>query len=43
MPRTEQVLGIKSDEILRVSAKTNEGVSELLDKVVEKVPARGRY
>ena len=34
----EQVLGIKSDEILRVSAKTGEGVSELLDKVVEKVP-----
>ena len=34
----EQVLGIKSDEILRVSAKTGEGVSKLLDKVVEKVP-----
>ena len=27
----EQVLGIKSDEILRVSAKTGEGVSKLLD------------
>ncbi|MAU39923.1 MAG: elongation factor 4 [Actinobacteria bacterium] len=35
----EQVLGIKANEILRVSAKTGEGVSELLDKVVEKVPS----
>ena len=35
----EQVLGIKADEILRVSAKTGEGVEALLDKVVESVPA----
>ena len=34
----EQVLGIKENEILRVSAKTGEGVSELLDKVVDSVP-----
>ena len=34
----EQVLGIKANEILRVSAKTGEGVSELLDKVVDSVP-----
>ena len=34
----EQVLGIKANEILRVSAKTGEGVKELLDKVVESVP-----
>ncbi|OUV77565.1 MAG: elongation factor 4 [Acidimicrobiaceae bacterium TMED130] len=35
----EQVLGVKADEILRVSAKTGEGVEALLDKVVESVPA----
>ena len=35
----EQVLGVKADEILRVSAKTGEGVETLLDKVVESVPA----
>ena len=35
----EKVLGIPADEILRVSAKTGEGVAELLDAVVERVPA----
>ncbi len=35
----ERVLGIPADEILRVSAKTGEGVPELLDAVVEHVPA----
>ena len=34
----EQVLGIPADEILRLSAKTGEGVSELLDWVVDQVP-----
>ena len=34
----EKVLGIPADEILRVSAKTGEGVSELLDAVVERIP-----
>ena len=34
----EKVLGIPADEILRVSAKTGEGVSELLDAVIEKIP-----
>ena len=34
----EQVLGIPADEILRLSAKTGEGVSELLDWVVDRVP-----
>src|SRR6478735_11234829 len=34
----EKVLGIPADEILRVSAKTGEGVAELLDAVVERVP-----
>ena len=34
----EQVLGIPAEEILHVSAKTGEGVHELLDAVVERVP-----
>ena len=35
----EQVLGIPADEILRISAKTGEGVPEVLDAVVERIPA----
>lgn len=35
----EQVLGIPADEVLRISAKTGEGVQELLDAVVERIPA----
>ena len=34
----EHVLGIPAGEILRISAKTGEGVPELLDAVVERVP-----
>jgi GTP-binding protein LepA len=34
----EKVLGIPAGEILRISAKTGEGVSELLDAVIERVP-----
>jgi len=34
----EQVLGIDADSILRISAKTGEGVPELLDAVVEHIP-----
>jgi GTP-binding protein LepA len=34
----EQVLGIPADEVLRISAKTGEGVRELLDAVVERIP-----
>ncbi len=34
----EQILGIAADEILRISAKTGEGVPELLDAIVERVP-----
>lgn len=34
----EQVLGIPSEEILRISAKTGEGVAEVLDAVVERIP-----
>ncbi|MGH9233332.1 MAG: translation elongation factor 4 [Acidimicrobiales bacterium] len=35
----EKVLGIPAGEILRISAKTGEGVRELLDAVIERVPA----
>ncbi len=35
----ETVLGIPADEILPISAKTGEGVAELLDAVIERVPA----
>ena len=35
----EQVLGIAREEILHVSGKTGEGVPELLDAVVERIPA----
>ena len=35
----ENVLGIPADEILRISAKTGEGVEDLLDAVVERTPA----
>jgi GTP-binding protein LepA len=34
----EKVLGIPADEILRISAKTGEGVPELLDAVIERIP-----
>ena len=34
----EQVLGIEGSSILRISAKTGEGVAELLDAVVARVP-----
>ncbi|MBV8985120.1 MAG: GTP-binding protein, partial [Acidimicrobiia bacterium] len=34
----ENVLGIPADTILHVSAKTGEGVPELLDAIVERVP-----
>ena len=34
----EQVLGVPTGEILKISAKTGEGVTELLDRIVERVP-----
>ncbi|MCU1460409.1 MAG: GTP-binding protein LepA [Acidimicrobiales bacterium] len=34
----ERVLGITADSILRLSAKTGEGVPELLDAIVERIP-----
>ena len=35
----ENVLGIPADTVLRISAKTGEGVPELLDAVVARIPA----
>ena len=35
----ETVLGIPADQILRISAKTGDGVGALLDAVVERIPA----
>jgi GTP-binding protein LepA len=34
----EKVLGVPADQILRISAKTGAGVSELLDAIVERIP-----
>jgi GTP-binding protein LepA len=34
----ERVLGIAASDILRISAKTGEGVPELLDAVIERIP-----
>ena len=38
----ERVLGIPAGEILRISAKTGEGVPELLDAVIERIPPPDR-
>ena len=35
----ENVLGIPAEDILKISAKTGEGVPELLDAIIEKIPA----
>ncbi|MGH9189890.1 MAG: translation elongation factor 4 [Acidimicrobiales bacterium] len=35
----ETILGISADTILRISAKTGQGVAELLDAAVERIPA----
>lgn len=35
----ENVLGIPAEEVLRISAKTGDGVDELLDAVLERIPA----
>jgi GTP-binding protein LepA len=35
----ENVLGIPAEDILRISAKTGEGVADLLDAVIERIPA----
>ena len=35
----ENILGIPAEDILRISAKTGAGVAELLDEIIEKIPA----
>jgi GTP-binding protein LepA len=35
----ERVLGIPAGEVLRISAKTGDGVAELMDAVIERIPA----
>jgi GTP-binding protein LepA len=35
----ERVIGIPAEDVLRISAKTGEGVPELLDAVVDRIPA----
>ncbi|MGH9026669.1 MAG: translation elongation factor 4 [Acidimicrobiia bacterium] len=35
----ERVLGVPAEEVLRISAKTGEGVPELLDAIVDRIPA----
>jgi GTP-binding protein LepA len=35
----ETVLGIPAEDILRISAKTGEGIPELLDAIIEHIPA----
>jgi len=35
----EKILGIPADEIIRMSAKTGEGVPDLLDAIIERIPA----
>jgi GTP-binding protein LepA len=35
----EQVLGLPANELLRISAKTGEGVPDLLDAIIERIPA----
>src|SRR6266516_1973690 len=34
----ERVIGIPADDVLRISAKTGEGVPELLDAIVDRIP-----
>jgi GTP-binding protein LepA len=35
----ERVIGIPAEEVLRISAKTGKGVPELLDAIVDRIPA----
>jgi GTP-binding protein LepA len=35
----ENVLGLPADQVLRISAKTGEGIPALLDAIVERIPA----
>src|SRR5512134_2623333 len=35
----ENILGIPADQIIRMSAKTGEGVTDLLDAIIDRIPA----
>ncbi|MGB3682779.1 MAG: translation elongation factor 4 [Rubrobacteraceae bacterium] len=35
----EELLGVEQDEILKISAKTGQGVDEVLDAIVDRIPA----
>jgi len=35
----EDIIGIEAKDALRISAKTGEGVEELLERIVERIPA----
>ena len=35
----ETILGVPADEVIRMSAKTGEGVPDLLDAIIEQIPA----
>src|ERR1019366_1841291 len=37
----DRVLGLPSDQILSISAKTGEGVAQLLRAIIERIPAPG--
>jgi GTP-binding protein LepA len=39
MEEIERILGIPAEEVLMISAKTGEGVPELLDAVLDRIPA----
>ena len=35
----EEIIGLSTDDILRISAKTGDGIDELLEQLVERIPA----
>jgi GTP-binding protein LepA len=35
----EEIIGIEAEDALRISAKTGQGVAELLERIVERIPA----